>query len=289
MRVPSVSERPGALVAAGGVAGGLAAVAGWARWVEPRRLRLPELELTLPHWPSRLDGLRVAVIADLHAGGPHVGADRVSAVVDAVRAARPDLVALVGDYVDADVAGGRRLAPDAVVRRLVHLRAPFGVHVVLGNHDWSQEGVGMRLALEHAGLRVLENAAVRVAAPGSPLWVAGTGDLGRREARVGDALAAVPSGEPVLLLTHEPDVFPQVPARVALTLAGHLHGAQVDLPGLRRRVLPSRHGTRFKDGHVVEQGRHLFVSRGVGETGRAVRLLAPPEVPILRLIGDRAG
>ena len=73
-----------------------------------------------------------------------------------------------------------------------------------------------------------------------------------------------------------------MPARVSLTLAGHLHGGQVDLP-LLRRVMPSRHGTRFKQGHVVEGGRHLFVSQGVGETGLPIRVRAPAEVPILRL------
>lgn len=262
---------------------GLGAVVAWARWGEPRRLLTPECELELPHWPRRLDGLRVAVVADLHAGGPHVGLDRVDRVVEAVNALRPDLVALLGDYVDPLVPGGGRLEPAAVAERLGRLSAPLGVHAVLGNHDWHHEGHGMRRALDAAGLPALENDAVRVDASGGPLWIAGAADASWREPRVGDALAAVPDGEPVLLLTHHPDVFPFVPARVALTLAGHMHGAQVDLPLLRARFLPSRHGTRYKDGHVVEHGRHLFVSRGVGETGRAVRLLAPPEVPMLCL------
>ncbi len=251
-----------------------------------RRLRLPEHDLALTNWPARLDGLRVAVLADLHAGGPTVRERRLSELVDATVGAAPDLVVLLGDYVDAGVLGGHRMNPRAVATRLARLRAPVGVVAVLGNHDWRHEGHAMGAALRHAGLRVLENEAVRLEARGGPLWIAGVADLRARDPRVGAALAAVPEDEPVLVLSHDPDVFPYVPARVALTLAGHLHGGQIDLP-LIPRSMPSRHGTRYKAGHVVEQGRHLFVSRGVGETGIPLRLGAPPEVPILRLTGSR--
>lgn len=251
-----------------------------------RRLRLPEHDLRLPHWPARLDGLRVAVVADLHAGGPSVRERRLEEIVDAVAAAAPDLVALLGDYVDTTVLGGGRLDAGAVAARLARLRAPVGMVGVLGNHDWGHEGHAMGVALRHAGVRVLENEAARLEARGGALWVAGVADLRRRDPRVGTALADVPDGEPALMLSHDPDVFPYVPARVALTLAGHLHGGQIDLPLLGRRVIPSRHGTRYKAGHVIEQGRHLFVSRGVGEATVPVRLGAAPEVPLLTLRHD---
>jgi predicted MPP superfamily phosphohydrolase len=246
-------------------------------------VRLPEHDLAVPNWPERLDGLRVAVVADLHAGGPRVGTRRVEHVVEAVNAAAPDLVALVGDYVDPNVIGGRRLDPAEVARRLARLRAP--AVAVLGNHDWHDEGHTVAHALRHAGLPVLENGAVALELRGGLLHVAGVGDLRHRDPRVGSALAGIPAGEPILLLSHDPDVFPYVPERVSLTLAGHLHGGQIDLP-LIRRLMPSRHGSRFKEGHVVEGGRHLFVSRGVGETGLPIRFRAPAEVPILRLQGE---
>ena len=245
-------------------------------------MRLPEHQIALPGWPARLDGLRIALVTDLHAGGPRVGPRRLERIVAAINAAHPDLVALVGDYVDPEVLGGRRAEPADVAARLARLRAPAGVVAVLGNHDWHHEGHAVPAALRHAGIRVLENEAVRISVRGGPLWLAGVGDLRERDPRVGSTLAAVPDGEPVVLLTHDPDVFPYVPARVALTLAGHLHGGQVDLPVIRR-VMPSRHGTRFKEGLVVESGRHLFVSKGVGETGLPVRVAARAEVPLLVL------
>jgi predicted MPP superfamily phosphohydrolase len=87
----------------------------------------------------------------------------------------------------------------------------------------------------------------------------------------------------VLLLSHDPDVFPRVPARVALTLAGHTHGGQVAVPLLRRPTLPSRFGERYARGHIVEGGRHLLVTSGVGTSGLPVRLFAPPEVLVVTL------
>jgi predicted MPP superfamily phosphohydrolase len=61
----------------------------------------------------------------------------------------------------------------------------------------------------------------------------------------------------------------------------------VDLPWLRTKAMGSRYGDRYKAGHVVEGGRHLFVSRGIGTARLPVRVLSRPEVPILRLVGSR--
>ncbi|MEA2171371.1 MAG: uncharacterized protein QOF76_4671 [Solirubrobacteraceae bacterium] len=244
----------------------------------------PEHELRLPRWPARLDGLRVAVVADLHTGGPRTSLPRLDALVERIAASAPDVVALLGDYVDPRVIGGARVRPDAVATRCARLRPAAGVLAVLGNHDWANEGHAMAIALRHAGLRVLEDSAVRLTARGGPLWIAGTGDMRRRGARVGQALAGVPAGEPCLLLSHDPDVFPYVPVRVSLTIAGHLHGGQINLPiPLTDGRIPSRYGKRFLAGHIVEGGRHLFVSRGVGDSVVPLRIRAAPEVPLLIL------
>ena len=92
-----------------------------------------------------------------------------------------------------------------------------------------------------------------------------------------------------MLATHDPDVFPDVPDRVALTLAGHLHGGQVNVPILRRAVLPTRYGERYLAGHIVEEGRHMYVSSGLGTAGLPLRLRRPPEVPLLRLTSRVGG
>ena len=121
-------------------------------------------------------------------------------------------------------------------------------------------------------------------APGGRFHVAGLADVRHRRPDVARALAAVPADEPVIVLSHDPDVFPHVPERVALTVSGHTHGGQVALPYVRRPFIPSRHGERFVRGHVVEHGRHLVVGAGLGTSGLPVRLLAPPELLVLELL-----
>jgi predicted MPP superfamily phosphohydrolase len=82
---------------------------------------------------------------------------------------------------------------------------------------------------------------------------------------------------------HEPDTFVDIDDRPSLTLAGHTHGGQVRLPWLGRLVVPSSYGERFAAGHVVENGRHMFVTTGVGTSIFPVRFGVPPELVILTL------
>ncbi len=276
-------SRPAERLVAAAALAGAAAVAGYATLVEPRRLHVRHRTLVLERWPAGLDGLRLGLISDLHAGAPHMSPGRIAQIVERANAERTDLVVLLGDLIDRDVTFGVTPDPRAVAARLGGLRAPLGVLAVLGNHDWRTDGPGIAAALRSEGIPVLEDEAVRLAAAGAELWVAGLADATERSPDVGRALAAVPADAAVLALTHDPDLFPQIRDRAALTVAGHTHGAQVDLPGLAPHVIPSRFGARFKAGHVVEGGRHLFVTRGVGTSRWPVRLNAPPEVDVLRL------
>jgi len=250
-----------------------------AAWQEPRSLVCPEVPLALPGWPPDLDGLRVALVADLHAGAGHMTPARVERVVDSVLALDADLHLLLGDYLDSTRLGRGRARVRDVARELGRL--PRAV-AVLGNHDWNAAGPAMGWALRDAGVRVLENDAVEVR---QGLWVAGLACARHRFPDLGAALRQPPESAAVLLGVHDPDSYTRVPARVALTLSGHLHGGQVNIPGLRRVMLPTRFGERFLAGHVVEHDRHLYVSTGIGTAGLPLRLRRRPEVPVLRLSG----
>ena len=93
-------------------------------------------------------------------------------------------------------------------------------------------------------------------------------------------LAQTAPDEPVVLLAHEPDIFPLVPDRVSLTMSGHTHGGQVRLFGWSP-VVPSRFGNRYAYGHVVEDGRHLLVSGGLGFSIAPVRFGVRPEINLV--------
>jgi uncharacterized protein len=261
------------------------AALAWAGWIEPRRLVTVRRRLALARWPPALDGVRLGIASDFHAGAPHAGEKKLAQVVERLNEEAPDAILLLGDFIDAHPLWGGRVTPEEIAHELALLRAPLGVFAVLGNHDWKQAGHDMWRALEDAGIEVLENRAVKA----GDFHVAGLADLRCRRPDLPATLATVGPREPVVLLAHDPDVFPYVPDRVALTLSGHLHGGQVAIPVIRRPAIPSRYGERYARGHVVEDDRHLFVSSGVGTSGLPLRLLAPPEVVVLELVSARPG
>jgi predicted MPP superfamily phosphohydrolase len=271
-----LGRRPGQLLGAGLIA----AAGAWAL-AEPARLKLRRLDVPLERWPQGLDGLRVAVVSDLHTGAPHVGERKLRRVVEKVNAAGPDLIALVGDYADPNVFLGGPVAPERVAELLAELDAPLGLFAVLGNHDWQHYGERVPRALRAAGIEVLENDAVAVERRGEVLWVAGLADLRERRPDVTVALAMVPDGQALIALTHDPDMFPQLRDRADVTLAGHTHGGQIGLPLVRRLTAPSRHG--YTGGEVREGSGYMYVSRGVGTAGLPIRFAAPPEIALLTL------
>lgn len=283
---------------------------GYAVGGEPFRLRVQRHSVSPPGWPTDLS-LRVAVIADIHACEPWMPVDRVRLIVDRANALEPDLILLLGDYGLSIHFGARSIPAREWARALGDLRASLGVHAVLGNHDWLEDLDAMArghgpvrngAALVEVGIPVYENDVRRLEKDGRAFWLAGLGDQlarvsPRRGARRGvddlpGTLAKITDDAPVLLMAHEPDIFPEVPARVALTLCGHTHGGQVRLFGWAPAV-PSIHGDRYAYGHIVEpdadgRPRDLVVSGGIGCTHVPIRFGVPPEITLVELGGATA-
>ena len=259
---------------------GLALLA-WAFWWEPRRLVVRSVTLTLPCWTG--DPLLLGLVSDLHVGSPGTGLAKLDRIVDSLNAGRPDAILLLGDFVIQGVKGGRFVAPETIAARLGRLRAPFGVHAVLGNHDWWLDGPRVERAFERAGIPVLDDEAVLLHTSGGPLWLVGISDFWQGRHDVARALRGVTTDAAVLAMTHNPDIFPSLPGRVCLTVAGHTHGGQVALPLIGRPVVPSKYAQRYAAGHIEEGGRHLFVTSGVGTSIVPVRFRVPPEILFLRI------
>ena len=264
---------------AAAAAAGAAAV--WTTVVEPRRLRVREVAVEMPGWPEGLANLRIALVSDIHAGAPHVDEGRVARIVETVNRAQPDLVALLGDYIDPEVALGDPVAPEAVAERLGELESPLGSFAVLGNHDWRNDGERVRRALREQLIDVLENDAASVDFAGQLLWIVGLADATTREPDLTTPFGMVPGSAPLIVLSHDPDVFPKLPRRPLLALAGHTHGAQVNVPIVREKVTPSRYGQRFAGGLVRDGEKAMYVSRGIGTSTYPVRFRAAPEVVML--------
>jgi uncharacterized protein len=256
-----------------------AILALWAFWWEPRQLVMRERSISPPCWTGPT--LRIAIASDLHIGAPGVGVEKLDALVSRINSARPDLVVLLGDYVIQGVRGGQFVTPETIARHLRPLNAPLGVHAVLGNHDWWLDARRVENALTAAGIRVLEDTSVALGPPGEGFWLTGISDFWEGKHDVAAALSTVTDARPAIAITHNPDIFPSIPARVCLTVAGHTHGGQVSLPLVGRPIVPSRFGQRYAAGMVHEDGKHLFVTSGVGTSILPVRFRVPPEFVLL--------
>jgi uncharacterized protein len=266
----------------------LATIGAWATVIEPDELVVRPATIPLFDWPAAWDGLRVAAIADVHAGSLYVGPAKLDRLVGQTNAAQPDLVVLLGDYVSHHRPRSGIENPEAVARRLAGIRAPLGVVAVLGNHDNWMGGPRFRRAFEAAGIPVLDNDILRLERRGQPLWLVGIADALTGNPRVAETLARVPKGRPVIVLTHNPDLFDhEIPDRVELTLAGHTHGGQVRLPFVGCLVVPSAYGQRYVQGLVTEGRRALFVTPGIGTSILPIRFGVPPEVSLLTLTRAR--
>lgn len=253
----------------------------WGFFWEPSRLSVVEHDLPLKHWPASLNGLRIAAISDIHAGSPWIDREKLERMVALTNAAKPDVIVLLGDYVIQNVPGGKFFPPEDLAKILAGLKAPQGVYAVTGNHDQWLDATRVMKAFKAENIRVLHNHAVKL--PGG-FWLMGIAYM--RDFRIAEVLAEqVKDDAPVIMLTHGPDIFPAVPPRVNLMLAGHTHGGQVNLPLVGRMIVPSVYGKRYAAGHVREQ-TDLFVTTGVGTSIIPVRFGVPPEISLLTVRAD---
>ena len=222
--------------------------------------------------------LRLAWLSDMHFG-PFVRAGSIAAWVDVTLDIRPDLILLGGDQVD-------RLAPrdlSPLLEELGRLRAPLGVYAVRGNHDHARFGDAIAHfdgELRAAGIETLVNRGTMLR---DELYLAGIDDFGRGEPRLDRALAERPAASPCLLMSHNPDVLPDVPTSVDLTLCGHTHGGQVVLPLIGPPITSSRYGRRFAEGAVSAPVKG-YVTRGLGVAHVPIRINCPPELTLVTLV-----
>ncbi len=250
---------------------------GLARRIDCER-EYATVEVRLARGGAGLDGLRVAYVSDLHAGS-FLGDADVRAIFGEVARLEPDLVCLGGDLVEEPGLDAARALADA----LAPLSPPLGIFAVPGNHEYfvREDFEAFQRLLEERGVTLLVNRGVRVTRGGSSLWIAGVDDLSLGLPDLGAALRDARDHEPVLLLSHHPDLFREAAwAGVDLTLSGHTHAGQIVLLG-RRAIRRSYLG--YDRGWFEEGGAQLYVGRGAGVTGVPLRVGAPAEVPIVQL------
>ena len=262
------------------------AVAAWGYTHGHRRVRTTHIDVPLPGLASALNGLRIVHISDLHLG-PTAERGALRDAIDRVNALEPDVVCVSGDIVDSPITDLEHWMPE-----LARLRAPHGVYAVLGNHDRYAGADRVAGAIRaHTDWRLLRDEVVRVETGRGAFRLIGLEDRSSPWcAKMLPRLhAQVPTGEPCVLLVHQPGAFPAAAALgVPLTLAGHTHGGQIAIPGLAaanpaRILMTSYDGGTFTSGSSV-----LHVNRGLGTSGQRVRIAVPREITVVTLAASDA-
>src|SRR5688572_6853870 len=211
MRAVVKKQRKKLFLIATGLVGVLFLFLGlWAFVIEPNRLVIHEETIALTHWPSALNGFRIAAIADIHAGSPFIDEDKLRLVVERTNATNPDMIVLLGDYMVQDSWHSKQMAPEVIAEALKDLHAPSGVYAVMGNHDW-YDVARVRTAFKGRGLRVVDNEVVRLEKNGGAFWLVGIADAWSGTDDIAGTAKRVPTGEPAIVLTHNPDIIQRFP------------------------------------------------------------------------------
>ena len=214
------------------------------------------------NWPKGTPPIRVLLISDIHVAGPDMPPERVARIADQLNAAKPDIVLIAGDLISKKSLASHLFTPAEVVGSLKAFKAPLGVLVALGNHDHWAGTDAFKRELATAKLTLLDNNAV----VRGPLVIGGVGDEFTGHADIAKTYRAMANyaGVPIIL-THDPDIVPNLPTPVAAVFAGHTHCGQINRPWSGEPAMNvSRYGMRFQCGDIDDRGQRVFVTAGLG-------------------------
>lgn len=250
-------------------------------WNSTRDPVVRSAAVAVADWPAGRAPLRVLLLSDTHVAGPDMPPERLARIVDRLNRLKPDLVLIAGDLVSEKRTATHIYTPAEIVAPLGRLKAPLGVVVAPGNHDHWFRPDALRGALEKQGLRVLQNEAVKR----GPLIVGGVDDDYTGHDDIPETLAAMEAlgpGVPVIV-SHSPDIVPDIHRPVAAVFAGHTHCGQIRLPVIGALTYVSRYGDRFACGDMTDKGQRLFVGAGLGTSILPLRFNTPPDVWLVTL------
>ncbi|NIJ35735.1 hypothetical protein FHR22_000384 [Sphingopyxis panaciterrae] len=232
-------------------------------------------------WPADTPPMRVLLISDTHVAGPDMPPERLRAILRRLNRLKPDLILLAGDFHSGKNVATRHYSAAEVTAPFAEAKARLGVVAVLGNHDYWFQPEPIARGMRAAGVTVLRNGAVRR----GPLIVGGVDDEVTRHDNLKRTYAAMDrlGPGPRILVTHSPDIVPELPAPVAAVFAGHTHCGQIALPVVGALSYASQYGDRFACGAMTDHGQRLFVGAGLGTSILPLRYGVPPDVWLVTL------
>ncbi len=242
---------------------------------ETRDIEVVRQRISLPDLPPSFEGFTLVQLSDIHHSA-FVDAEYIARAVALANSLTPDAIVLTGDYVSHS-----RFYIGGVAEVLGELRARCGIYAVLGNHDFWTGPEALAHALRRRGIELLRNAHTSLRKGGEALELVGIDDLTLGEDDLLTAMRGLDRRWPTLLLSHNPNIIWQAAhAGIALVLAGHTHGCQINIPSWRRRA---RRFWPFLRGHGRCGATQIYVNRGLGTVLIPLRYRCRPEITLLEL------
>jgi predicted MPP superfamily phosphohydrolase len=270
--------------------GGLLA---YAYFIGPRQFEVVQETLAVPNWDSKLNGFKVVAISDIHAGSNYAPIERLRFVVEKTNEQNPDLIVLLGDYV-SELSRGRNRNPaegedgtavkipaNEIADALAGFKAKYGVYAVIGNHDWYHNDKKIHAELERVGINVLDNEVESIAVGDQTIRLWGIEDLWKNRRVPSAPFDGIVDKRNIIAITHNPDSLLTAPAGFSIMFAGHSHGGQINFP-LFGPLAPFN-DPRFMDGHAEVDGKHVYVTSGVGTSVIPFRWRVAPEISVVTL------
>lgn len=250
----------------------------WSFVVEPRLIVVKKQTIDLPNWHEEHRNLKMAVLSDFHVGFGITDQKRLQEIVQKTNQQKPDFIFLLGDYINhknhAEVSFD-------IFDEFKNFRTQYGIYAVMGNHESWKIKPNLRKKFEQLNIHILENKAEKVTISNKSFYIAGIQDY-----RTGhpDLEAVInDDGNPLILLSHNPDIFEETTPQVSLTLSGHTHGGQIYIPFLTKYLNPSKCKSNFLRGYLQRNDNHLYITSGLGTTIIPARFLVSPEIIVLKL------
>lgn len=253
----------------------------YARYIEPKQLKIVKHILESPKIPKSFDGVRIVLFSDTHLGFNY-SIKQFSDLLQLINEEAPDIILFTGDLMDAPNQFDQI---DEIAPLLKRLRAPLGKFSIYGNHDHGGYGSeDVKDIMEHSDFDLLVNTHKKVYNKmGDYIYISGLDDamLGKPDPK--KTLNEVKKDVFTILMAHQPDMVASiVNYPVDLQVSGHSHGGQIQLPFYGPIFTPAG-AINYYEGFYQVQSVKLYVNRGIGTTRVPYRFLSPPELTIFTL------
>ena len=265
----------------------------YGSFVEPQRITIAKEQVYLSE--NNDQTIRLALISDMHLG-PYKKEKFVQKICKKLDEQKPDLVLLGGDFI-AGPGIKEKKDHTKYLYALECISKKYPTYAVMGNHEYNigrpynfenfyDQTEKIQDIFKQINIQVLENESVLFTKEDNKFWLIGVDEVWALKNNLKKALTNTDNKYPKVLLSHNPDIFHDIKKdhEIDLTLCGHTHAGQIQLPFIGSLVEPPSDLGRNCYQHFCQiDNSKMFITNGIGETGPRARLFAPPEIAILEL------